>query len=265
MEAKPFVSFASQALLKHSLLGFGVGRMMTLVMPGFSHSRIGGGGVGEQRCASFERLSRVNHEFTGRFPNDCVKHCPNSRHNCEEALTVEQRRVDKGKPQLVRKPPKLRLWKRLTDFGVGAVLIVAAAPVILVIAGILELAGRPVFEGQVFIGANGEVFRRWHFCCKRFDTIRKTGLDGLPQLFNVLNGTMSFVGPQPLSERQVRSRTIDEQVAYFACRPGLTGLWQSGGRNNLRLEQRYATECSPWLDFTILVRTLVTAKRESAS
>jgi lipopolysaccharide/colanic/teichoic acid biosynthesis glycosyltransferase len=159
------------------------------------------------------------------------------------------------------KPPKLRMWKRSIDFGIGAVLLVLTAPVIVVIALMLKLAGAPIFEGQPYIGADGRIFQRWRFFSStRLELIRRARLDTLPHLLNVLNGTMSLVGPQPRSERQM-SRRVAEREAYFSCRPGLTGLWElegrKGVRNGPRLDRRYVTECSPKLDLIIIARTLI--------
>lgn len=159
------------------------------------------------------------------------------------------------------KPPKLRMWKRSIDFGIGAVLLVLTAPVIVVIALMLKLAGTPIFEGQPYIGADGRIFQRWRFSSStRLELIRRARLDTLPHLLNVLNGTMSLVGPQPRSERQM-SRRVAERDAYFSCRPGLTGLWElegrKGVRNGPRLDRRYVTECSPKLDLIIIARTLI--------
>jgi lipopolysaccharide/colanic/teichoic acid biosynthesis glycosyltransferase len=158
-------------------------------------------------------------------------------------------------------PPKLRMWKRATDFSIAAILLL-----ILVALG-LKVAGTSVFKGQPYIGADGRIFRCWHFYSETpFAIIDHTGLGALPHLLNVLNGTMSLVGPQPLSERRMRNRPNIERDAYFACRPGLTGLWQVEGRrgvrNDPRLDRRYATECSPRLDLIIIAKTLVGITRD---
>jgi lipopolysaccharide/colanic/teichoic acid biosynthesis glycosyltransferase len=158
-------------------------------------------------------------------------------------------------------PPKLRRWKRITDLWVTAFLILLTAPLMIVIALILKLGRTPIFEGQPYIGADGRVFQRWQFASgSHFGFIARCRLDALPHLFNVLNGTMSLVGPQPLGERQLRHRPIADRAAYFACRPGLTGLWELEGRMGVRngpqLDIRYVTECSPRLDLLIIARTL---------
>ena len=91
--------------------------------------------------------------------------------------------------------------------------------------------------------------------------LRATSLDELPQLLNVLNGTMSLVGPRP---------AIAYELAYYEpwyfdrqrVKPGMTGLWQVSGRDRvsaetmMRLDLRYVRECSPWLDMKILTLTV---------
>ena len=91
--------------------------------------------------------------------------------------------------------------------------------------------------------------------------LRRTSLDELPQLFNVLKGDMSLVGPRPCMERQ-RTLYGPHWSRYCDMRPGITGLWQVSGRNRLTYAQRveldmtYASEWSLWLDVKIMVRTV---------
>ena len=90
--------------------------------------------------------------------------------------------------------------------------------------------------------------------------LRKTSLDELPQLFNVLKGEMSLVGPRPTS---FGPETYQEwQKARLAVPPGLTGLWQIAGRceiefdERVRLDLAYIDDWSLWLDFKLLIQTL---------
>lgn len=91
--------------------------------------------------------------------------------------------------------------------------------------------------------------------------LRATSLDELPQLFNILRGEMSFIGPRPgLPEHY--ARYSDEQRRRYAVRPGITGLAQVNGRNTLPWSQRirwdlhYIDNYSLWLDLRILLRTI---------
>jgi len=91
--------------------------------------------------------------------------------------------------------------------------------------------------------------------------LRRSSLDELPQFINVLRGEMSVVGPRPIVWEELRryGRNMDE---VLAVRPGLTGLWQVSGRNNLtyrtrvRLDLTYVRQRSFWLDLTIILRTI---------
>lgn len=73
--------------------------------------------------------------------------------------------------------------------------------------------------------------------------IRKCSLDELPQLFNVLAGDMSFVGPRPITEKEL-ARYGQSADYYLALKPGITGLWQTSGRNNVTYDERVAMDVS---------------------
>ncbi len=91
--------------------------------------------------------------------------------------------------------------------------------------------------------------------------LRKTSLDELPQLFNVLTGDMSLVGPRPITAEELE-KYGDDVDFYFAVKPGLTGLWQVSGRNDVSYDRRveldgwYSRNWSLWLDIVILFKTL---------
>jgi lipopolysaccharide/colanic/teichoic acid biosynthesis glycosyltransferase len=91
--------------------------------------------------------------------------------------------------------------------------------------------------------------------------LRVTSLDELPQLINILLGEMSVVGPRPIVQAEV-PRYGPSMDAVLSVRPGLTGLWQVSGRNNIdfeewmRLDLRYIDDWSLWLDAKILMKTL---------
>ncbi len=100
--------------------------------------------------------------------------------------------------------------------------------------------------------------------------LRRTSLDELPQLFNVLRGEMSLVGPRPITVAEL-TRYGRVRWHYLSVRPGMTGLWQVSGRNNttyeerVALDQRYIDERSLWLDLSILLKTVkVVVTRDGA-
>ncbi len=93
--------------------------------------------------------------------------------------------------------------------------------------------------------------------------LRATSLDELPQLINVLSGSMSLVGPRPVVEDELAQHyDEDGRAAYLASRPGITGLWQVSGRSGTSYDARvdfdtaYAARWSLWLDLKILLRTI---------
>jgi exopolysaccharide production protein ExoY len=91
--------------------------------------------------------------------------------------------------------------------------------------------------------------------------LRKTSLDEIPQLFNVLKGDMSIVGPRPVTEEEL-SRYSTSVGSYLACRPGITGLWQVSGRSGTSYRKRvafdsyYARHWSIFLDAKIVIATI---------
>jgi exopolysaccharide biosynthesis polyprenyl glycosylphosphotransferase len=185
--------------------------------------------------------------------------------------------------------------KRIFDFVVSLVLIVLLAPALLIAAVLVKLTSPgPVLFFQKRLGLNK---RRFSICKfrtmvpdaeKRMKDIehlnevsgpvfkikndpritplgrflRKTSIDELPQLFNVLKGDMSLVGPRPLPVRDYEGFNEDWQRRRFSVRPGITCLWQVGGRNSIAFEKwmaldlEYIDGWSLWLDFQILLRTI---------
>jgi exopolysaccharide production protein ExoY len=120
------------------------------------------------------------------------------------------------------------------------------------------------------LDADSEAAAEWKANCKlRNDPrvtaigtiLRKSSLDELPQLFNVLKGDMSIVGPRPVTEEEL-ARYNGAKGAYLACRPGITGLWQVSGRSTTTYTRRvacdtfYARNWSMILDAKILIVTI---------
>ena len=98
--------------------------------------------------------------------------------------------------------------------------------------------------------------------------LRRTSLDELPQLWNVLNGTMSLVGPRPFTpEQRGLYRNGRTDADYYHLRPGITGLWQVSRRNRGSFAERatydsaYRNRLSVWTDLSILARTIVVVLR----
>lgn len=91
--------------------------------------------------------------------------------------------------------------------------------------------------------------------------LRKTSVDELPQLFNIVKGEMSLVGPRPIVAAEV-SKYGDRITHYFSARPGLTGKWQVSGRNDVDYESRVKLDCgyvenwSFWQDLSIIIKTV---------
>lgn len=92
--------------------------------------------------------------------------------------------------------------------------------------------------------------------------MRKTSLDELPQLLNVLKGEMSLVGPRPVIKEEIANYYVGHEQDYYSVRPGITGLWQVSGRNELSYEERvnldswYVQNWSLGLDAKILIKTI---------
>jgi undecaprenyl-phosphate galactose phosphotransferase len=194
--------------------------------------------------------------------------------------------------------PWSQALKRLFDIVVGSLLLLAAAPLMAVIAWQVHKSGGPVLFAHERVGRHGQLFKclkfrtmvpdaasalarllaespearaEWDRDCKlRNDPrvtpigrwLRRTSLDELPQLINVIKGEMSLVGPRPV-ERDYFGRHGKAQVYYTQVRPGLTGLWQISGRSDIDYERRvhldawYVRNWNLWDDVVILGKTLL--------
>jgi lipopolysaccharide/colanic/teichoic acid biosynthesis glycosyltransferase len=166
------------------------------------------------------------------------------------------------------------------DVVVAVVLLVLTSPLlVLTIVGIALTMGRPVFFTQQRTGLSGSRFRLVKLRTMRgaHDSsgrpladserltafgrlLRKSSIDELPELLNVIRGDMSLVGPRPLLTRYDQWYTETERLR-FAARPGITGLAQINGRNSvgwdarLALDVRYVSDWSFGMDLSILART----------
>jgi Undecaprenyl-phosphate galactose phosphotransferase WbaP len=192
--------------------------------------------------------------------------------------------------------------KRFVDLLILALVSPIVVPLMLLTAVALKVASPhgPIFFGHLRAGRNGKTIVTWKFrtmvtnasqvleehlaahperreewytFCKLTDDprvipyvgriLRKFSLDELPQLWNVVRGDMSLVGPRPVPLEDV-SRYTPTFRLYKKMRPGITGLWQVSGRNLTTFQERvdldayYVTNWSPWLDLYILFRTIRT-------
>jgi sugar transferase EpsL len=171
--------------------------------------------------------------------------------------------------------------KRCFDCVAAAVGLILLAPVLALIAATIRLAmGPPVVFRQQRPGLHGRPFTLYKFRTMT-DTsdvdgrllperervtqlgriLRRTSVDELPELFNVIKGDMSLVGPRPLLMRYLE-RYTREQFRRHEARPGITGLAQLNGRDTTSWERRFALDVwyvdnqSFWLDLRILLRTV---------
>ena len=173
------------------------------------------------------------------------------------------------------------LAKRAMDVGIASVALVLLAPIMLVVVIVIAWRmGRPVLFRQTRPGRDGKPFKMYKFrtmtdavdrdgrplddarrLTKLGKLLRRTSLDELPELFNVLRGDMSLVGPRPLLV-QYLDRYTPEQARRHEVLPGLTGWAQVHGRNQvgwndrLALDVWYVDHRSLWLDIQILIRTI---------
>jgi exopolysaccharide production protein ExoY len=190
---------------------------------------------------------------------------------------------------------------------VAALVLMLLAPLMAFVAWqIRKVDGAPVFYAHGRVGRGGRIFRCWKFRSMVLDSeaalkqllqsdpaaraewerdqklrddpritpigrfLRKTSLDELPQLFNILAGEMHFVGPRPVTLGELR-RYGAHKRHYLSVRPGLTGLWQVSGHNTttydrrVQLDARYVERRNPLVDLWIVLRTLkVVALKEGA-
>lgn len=184
--------------------------------------------------------------------------------------------------------------KRIFDFTVSLLLIIILIPVFLIVAFIVLIdSGHPVIFKQYRVGKDNKLFYIYKFRTMKVNTrntstedlkeadevitksgriLRKTSLDELPQLFNVLTGKMSFVGPRPLIPEEKEIRKIRKEYNVYSVRPGITGLAQVNGRDMLSAKEKalfdkeYVEKQSVLLDIKIMFKTVaVVLKRENIS
>jgi exopolysaccharide production protein ExoY len=199
---------------------------------------------------------------------------------------------------ITRPRPVGGFWKHVMDLVIAGIALLLLSPLMLIVAALIRLTmGGPVLFGHNRIGHNGRVFRCYKFRTMivgadealhkylasnpqaekewretqklrndpritrlgRF--LRKSSIDELPQLVNVLRGDMSCVGPRPIVSAELAHYGVSA-LDYLQARPGLTGAWQVSGRTLLGYKDRvaldvdYVRHWSIWKDLLILVKTI---------
>ncbi|PIL21431.1 hypothetical protein P775_04535 [Puniceibacterium antarcticum] len=189
-----------------------------------------------------------------------------------------------------------RRGKRIFDLILAVLLLPVIAPVILVLCILVRRDGGPSFFAHRRVGRNGKVFPCWKVRSMVFDAerklrdylaenpeaaaewardhkltndpritalgnfIRKSSLDELPQIWNVLRGEMSFVGPRPIVREELKKYGPYKRI-YMMMAPGITGQWQVSGRNDVSYDERvnmdveYLSSISLKTDVKIILAT----------
>lgn len=203
-------------------------------------------------------------------------------------------------PVIPRRGAYVTVVKRVLDLCLIVLTAPLTVPVILLLATLIACDGGKPFYTQFRVGRNGKLFRMWKLRTMVCDAdarlaahldsdpaafeewtttqklkndpritpigrlLRKTSLDELPQLFNVLDGSMSLVGPRPM---MVGQQCLYDGRAYYNLRPGITGLWQISDRNEcnfsdrVRFDNTYHSDISFLTDLRILLQTVAVVLR----
>ena len=209
--------------------------------------------------------------------------------NCSESEFLAK------KKELVNDHIVYLVLKRLMDIVGASLGLLLASPIMLIVAILIKLEDPkgPIFFSQVRNGVYPKTFKMYKFRSMYIDAeerlqelmhlneqsgpafkikddpritkigkfIRKTSLDELPQLFNVLKGDMSLVGPRPAIPREVEQYTPYQKQRLFV-NPGLTCIWQVSGRNNIEFDEwveldiKYIKTRSLWLDIKLILLTI---------
>lgn len=182
-------------------------------------------------------------------------------------------------------------WKRLFDIVASFISLIVLSPLFLFIITVnFFTPNTKVFFSHERRGRSGKPFRIYKFQTMKNDTpncatgelenpeqyitkfgaiLRKTSMDELPQLWNILKGDMSFVGPRPLISSEIRAHRLRLEYGVYRFRPGLTGWAQINGRDDIslmkkmKLDKEYCDNWSLMKDLEIIIRSIkVVLKRE---
>ena len=182
-------------------------------------------------------------------------------------------------------------WKRLFDIVASFISLIVLSPLFLFIMTVnFFTPNTKVFFSHERRGRSGKPFRIYKFQTMKNDTpncatgelenpeqyitkfgaiLRKTSMDELPQLWNILKGDMSFVGPRPLISSEIRAHRLRLEYGVYRFRPGLTGWAQINGRDDIslmkkmKLDKEYCDDWSLMKDLKIIIRSIkVVLKRE---
>lgn len=209
-------------------------------------------------------------------------------------------------PKIAKKASKINYInvKRIFDLVISTIGLIVLSPIFLILAIIVKLDSKgPVFFAHTRYGKNGKKFKMYKFrtmyenaqdmindftpeqmkewkenfklqddprITKVGKFLRKTSLDELPQIVNIMKGDLSIIGPRPVIEEELE-KYGESKEKFLSVTPGLTGYWQANGRSSTTYEQRmemelyYIDHISPKLDFKIFFKTIESViKKEGA-
>lgn len=208
---------------------------------------------------------------------------------------------------IAKSKPVYHACKRVFDFVMALLALIVLSLVFLILAIVIKCQdGGPVFYRQMRIGKNGKKIGIYKFRSMKVGAdkledvltpeqlelyqkefkldddprvtrvgnfLRKTSLDELPQLINILGGSLSIVGPRPIIEEEIKVYSEEDQPKFLSVKPGLTGYWQAYARNNAtyasgerqKMELYYVDNASFWLDLKIIFRTVIAVIRRDGA
>ena len=174
--------------------------------------------------------------------------------------------------------------KRVLDFLISLFALIIFSPLFLIVSvGVMISDGTPILFRQKRVGKNNELFEIYKFRTMKKGTenvasneledadskitkfgkiLRATSIDELPQLFNILNGSMSLIGPRPLIPEETEIRELRNKYNVYSVRPGITGWAQVNGRDNVSAEKKalldkeYVEKQSLMFDIKIFFMTI---------